>query len=451
MDIIVLNNKYLRKFVNMDVRPVKIYAEHDVPRLRYIASLILGDILGLSWELTTDKRKLGKHPVINYSDDKIAGSFKISPSSLLFEKGIITQEIVTSEWKSLPVFFTSGTDSDLPFDIFAASFFLVTRYEEYLKYTPDEYGRFKASDSVAFRNGFLGIPIVDLWAKEMAKSMLKKLPMLAYRRNEFRTLVTIDSDEALMNSGNSILRSISGFFRDKKAAGADRQTIKPKTNGTEKNPYDVYDYISEKLISSDTDALFFFPVGDNSEFDKNPSWKNNDYRMLIKNITGKFRTGLHPSYKAAMKSTLLISENERLNIITKKPVETSRFHYSRLFFPSSYRTLQSAGISEDYSMGYPDEPGFRAGIARPFQFYDVADDVHTRLMIFPFQVMDVTLFNYKKLDTVQAKEVFLKLISETKKAGGLFVSIWHNTSLLEGEEYSGKRDLFELIVKKKAQ
>ena len=54
-------------------RPVRIYSTHDVPRLRYIAGIILGDILGLSWELITDKRKLGKHPVINYSNDNISG------------------------------------------------------------------------------------------------------------------------------------------------------------------------------------------------------------------------------------------------------------------------------------------------------------------------------------------------------------------------------------------
>ena len=72
----------------MDSGPVKIYSTEDVPRLRYIAGIILGDILGLSWEVITDKRKLGKHPVINYSSENLSGSFKIIPDSLLFEKGI---------------------------------------------------------------------------------------------------------------------------------------------------------------------------------------------------------------------------------------------------------------------------------------------------------------------------------------------------------------------------
>ena len=68
--------------------PVKIYSAKDSSRLRYIAGIILGDILGLQWDFTTDKRKLGKHPVINYSTENLPGSFKISPESILFEKGV---------------------------------------------------------------------------------------------------------------------------------------------------------------------------------------------------------------------------------------------------------------------------------------------------------------------------------------------------------------------------
>jgi hypothetical protein len=89
----------------MVTSPVKIYSAQESPRLRYIAGIILGDILGLQWDITTDKRKLGKHPVINYSDENLPGSFKISPDSILFEKGIVPKQIIVDEWKGLPVFF----------------------------------------------------------------------------------------------------------------------------------------------------------------------------------------------------------------------------------------------------------------------------------------------------------------------------------------------------------
>jgi hypothetical protein len=113
----------------------------------------------------------------------------------------------------------------------------------------------------------------------------------------------------------------------------------------------------------------------------------------------------------------------------------------------SYRILLKTGIREDYSMGYPDEPGFRASIARPYFFYDVEEDKPTELKIVPFQVMDATLYKYKKLDHKASLDIILKLISETRKAGGLFVTIWHNTSLLNNTECKGWREVFESMLK----
>jgi hypothetical protein len=97
-------------------------------------------------------------------------------------------------------------------------------------------------------------------------------------------------------------------------------------------------------------------------------------------------------------------------------------------------------------MGYPEEPGFRAGIARPYFFYDVSQELQTNLRILPFHVMDVTLYQYKKLDPAASKEIIVKLINETRKVGGLFVSLWHNTSLLETPEWKGWRELFESML-----
>jgi hypothetical protein len=431
----------------MDSGPVKIYSAKDTPRLRYIAGIILGDILGLQWEVITDKRKLGKHPVINYSTDNLSGSFKISPESILFEKGIFSKKIIISEWKGLAVFFQTSSDSDLPFDVFAASFFLVSRYEEYLEFKPDEYGRFPSSASIAFKNGFLGKPIIDLWAKELAKAFLKRFPNLVFRRNEYKALLTIDTDQPFAYPGKNFLRSIGGLFHDFKnneGHAGERYRILARE---EKDPYEVFDYIIDIIKTNDATARFFFPVGDHSKYDINPSWKNDAYRKLIKKISNIYKSGVHPSYSASRSFSLIKNETHRLKIILGEDILMSRFHYLRLFMPKSYNDLQKAGITEDYTMGYPDEPGFRAGIARPYFFYDVSEDNHTDLKIIPFQLMDGTLYDYKKLDPGSSKEVILKLINETRSVGGLFVSIWHNTSLLDNEEWKDWREVFEFMVK----
>ena len=371
----------------MDSGPVKIYSREDTPRLRYIAGIVLGDILGLSWDVITDKRKLGKNPLINYSSDNLSGSFKINPVSILFEKGVCQKQIELSEWKGLPVIFTTS-DSDLSFDIFAASFFLITRYEEYLEFIPDQFGRFPPSSSMAFKHGFLDKPIIDLWAKELAKAFLKRFPTVVFRRNEYRSLLTIDTDQPFAYQGKNIFRSISGLFNDKITGTpniGDRYRIIAKG---EKDPFDVFDYIFEKIEKNNIDSRFFFPVGDHSKFDKNPSWKNDDYRNLIQKVSAKFRVGLHPSFTAGGDGSLVATEAVRLQSILGKKTIFSRFHYIRLFMPHSYENVINAGISEDFSMGYPDEPGFRSGIARPYFFYNLIEERQTNLRIIPFQVMD---------------------------------------------------------------
>jgi hypothetical protein len=431
----------------MTLPKVKIYANANTPRLDYIAGIILGDILGLPWEIVTDRRRLGKCPVINYSVENIKGSFKISPDNLLFETGINNREIIISNWNDLPVFFQIQDNADFPFDIFAAAFFLVTRYEEYLDHQPDEHGRFRASSSLAYKNGFLSIPVVDLWTKEFAKSFLKKYPTVAFKRNEFRALLTIDSDQPFAYLGKNLITSIGGLIRDitgKKNNPSDRYRV---VKHEIKDPYEVYDYILEKIDSHGTEARFFFPAGDHSKYDKNPSWKSPEYRDLINRIGSRFTCGVHPSYFAAERHQLLETELMRLKAITGKEIISSRFHFLRLFMPDSYRNLAMMGISEDYSMGFPEEPGFRAGIARPFYFYDVPEDKLTQLKVVPFQFMDGTFYQYKNLNPVSAKEIISGLMNETRRVGGLFVSLWHNTSLLETPEWKEWRELFEQMLK----
>lgn len=435
----------------MDAKPVRIYSTENVPRLRYVAGIILEDILGLSWEIVTDKRKLGKHPAINYSCENISGCLKISPDPLLFETGIEAREISVSEWKGLPVFFQINTSSDLPFDIFAASFYLITRYEEYPDYTGDKYGLYMASSSLAFRHGFLGRPVVELWARELAKALLRKFQTITFRRNEFRAMLTIDADQPFAYLGKNLLSSIGGLFHDiTTSEGHPGDRYRTVVKGG-KDPYEVFDYIMDNIEKHKSDTRFFFPVGDHSKFDRNPSWKNDEYRNLISRISAKYKTGLHPSYNASGNAALINTEKSRLRSIIADEITISRFHSIRFFMPQSFYHIKNAGITEDYSMGYPEEPGFRAGIARPFYFYDIAVDQQTNLKVIPFLVTDNTLCNNSKSDPLKAKEIILNLLNEARKAGGTFVSIWHNTSLLENSECQGCREVFEFMLKNQIQ
>ncbi|MFN8239930.1 MAG: polysaccharide deacetylase family protein [Bacteroidales bacterium] len=432
----------------MDQGSVKIFTTRQVPRLDFIAGIIFGNILGLGYELVTDKRKIGKSPVINYSDEELKGSFRIIPHELLFETGIREQDISVTEWNGHPVFFETGNHADFPFDIFAASFYLVSRYEEYLPHKADEHGRFPGAASLAARNGFLMKPVVDTWAHELARAIIKKFPTLAFRKNTFSSLVTIDVDQPFEYLGKDVLRNIGGLFRDfSRKDGKASERYRIVTKG-EKDPWDVFDFITGSINEHTADARFFFPMGDKSKYDRNPSWQNEDYRKLIRKLSSAFDFGLHPSYSSGSESGLLKTELKRLRSLTTNDINSSRFHYLLLNFPDSYRYLLASGIVNDFSLGFHDLPGFRAGIARPFRFFDLVSDHLTDLVLTPFQFMDATLYQYMKLDCNEAGKIVNDLISETARVGGNFVSIWHNTSLLDLDEWQCWRSLFVEMLKK---
>ena len=425
---------------------ITIFSPRDSTRLRFIAGTLLEGHLGLSWHIETDRQKITSGPVVNYSDEIIDGAFWISPSSLLFETGLKALEIKVERWSGLPVFFTAGK-GDFPFDIFAASFFMLSRYEEYLDHQPDQHGRFTASSSLAFRNGFLDIPVVDLWIKMLSIELKKKFPGIVLREYEFKSLLTIDTDEPFAYLGKNPLTSAVAWIRDMLAGhGKGPERLRVLRN-KEKDPFDNYEYITSAIEKYRADAIFFFPSGNKTPFDVNPSWKNKEYIRLVRSISSDYRTGIHPSYGSHERSGALEDEIERLKSITGEKAVLSRFHYLKFSFPSSFRKLISAGITEDYSLAYPDEPGFRAGTARPFNFYDISEETVTGLKIIPLQVMDATLFQYKNLDASQSGQIISNLIVQSRRAGGLFVSLWHNTTLTDTVKGREWRSIFESVLK----
>ena len=76
-------------------------------------------------------------------------------------------------------------------------------------------------------------------------------------------------------------------------------------------------------------------------------------------------------------------EKQRLEHILGETVYHNRFHFLRFTLPQSYQQLLACGISDDYSMGYADQIGFRAGTCTPFYFYDLENEIQTTLKVHP--------------------------------------------------------------------
>ncbi|UCG26910.1 MAG: polysaccharide deacetylase family protein [Bacteroidales bacterium] len=427
-----------------------VFTREITPRLQYIFELIIEEILGMKLELTTDKDHFVSvsQPKINYSELFLESSLRIKPAGLLFEQDIREQDLYVPSWKNMKVFYLADPDSDLPFDLFAASFFMVSRYEEYLNPELDFHGRFDTYQSLSYRNDFHNNPVVDMWALELEKCLKEKFPAIKKGKRIFRSITTLDIDEQYAFRYKGFARTVGGIFKsgNRKIKGETRYRLSVLF-GRKKDPYQTFDLLREWHERYRTKPVFFFLVGKYGKYDKNLSIRKKAYKRLVREISDRYDIGIHPSYRSNIDPEILKEEKNALQEEVGKPVIRSRQHYLKLEIPHTYRNLIRLGIREDYSMGFPAETGFRAGIATPFYFYDLLKEEKTNLKIFPFHVMDGTLNDYLRMEPKEGLERISLVMNEVKAVKGTFISLWHNSSLSEWGQWEGWRAVYEEMLK----
>ena len=417
------------------------YSNQSSNRLFYTVSLTLQDILGLDVIFTQSKDIFinSNIPKVNFSDYAIDNNeIYIKPHPLIFENKICLYDFNRESFEEL--------------DIFSRIFYLVSRYEEYIAPAAlfDKHNRFPASASLSQKLGYLRQPVVNQWVMQLKNMLQQPYPALKIAQPTYRFQPTYDIDQAWAFKNKGYQRNIGGFLKDTikgKITSAARRvgTLVGMINDPEFN----FDYMETLNKRHNLDPILFWLLADYAEFDKNIDWQNKRLQSLIRRMAQKYRVGIHPSYQSNNDFSILKMEKERLENITNTPlsIKRSRQHFLKLRFPETYHNLLKAGILEDYSMGYADDIGFRAGIATPFYWYDLENEQATALKIHPFAVMEVTMQQYLQWSPEEAVEQVKPLIAATKAVGGTFSTLWHNSTLSNIEEWEGWRTVYEKIIK----
>lgn len=426
-----------------------IYTDDITPRISYIFPFLLTDILGLGISITNkpDEFETYSGPRLNYSLKNFESCPFIRPHALLFSQHSNQPSIEIVEFDGHQYFCSSSPDSLLPFDPFAASFFLISRMEEYAPTQGDNFGRFRPSDSILWRNRLLKKPVVNIWARLLGEKLQAHYPQLHISTPSFQFISTIDIDNAWAYRHKGLVRTLSALLRTLTKAPGDLGQQLKILSGKIPDPYDTYAYLDQVFNAHKEQVRFFITVGNYGPYDKNPSHRNKHYRELIYRLGQNYQVGIHPSFAAGknQRITLIAREIKRLENILGRKISSSRQHFLLLDIPQTYKNLIACGITEDFTMGYASETGFRAGTCTPFFFYDLENEQTTTLKIFPFQVMDGTLRHYKKLTVSDAIEESLSIMKEVKNTGGTFVCIWHNETVNDRGQWKGYRKVFEKI------
>lgn len=427
-----------------------IFTEQKSNRLKYIFDLVLTDLMGLEYELTADKESFSNStvPKFSYGVEPIGSEIFFEAVTLLFETDVKPQPINFCEHGRIQGFFpVYKTNSFLPFDLFASAFFMVTRYEEYLPSKLDKYDRYRGSQSMNLKAGFLDKPMVNLYAQELKKIFSEKFASLVYKKTKFEYIATFDIDMAYSYLEKGLKRNVGGFI--KSFFLSDMKDLKTRAlvlSGRMKDPFDTYDYIFKVCNEHSITTKFFFLVADESRFDKNIPYSNPKFKKLIKDISQKTDTGIHLSFKSHISSAKSQVEINRLEEIMEEKPTINRYHYLRFHVQSSYPRLVKHGIEEDYSLGYAAHTGFRAGMCTPFYFFNVRNNEQTALRIFPFTFMDATFTHYYRTNNEHALEKIRQLMKSVHEVGGTMIGIWHNSSFTEEKEWKGWRSVFETVA-----
>jgi hypothetical protein len=425
-----------------------IYLSKPTERSKFIFKHIFKVQLGIPYSVTSDQDEFiaHKNEKICYNIERFSDCFFIKASGLLTDDSLKVWNINAGKLNGNHILFSNNT-CDLGFDIFSASFYLLSRYEEYQPFKEDKSGRFPATESIAYKYGFLNIPIVDHWIQDFGRILLNKFPSLTVKINSFDAILTYDIDVAYQYKGRSFWRNTGATIKD--ILKFDFGNIKRRLQVIIQNqtdPWDVYDHLLMTSRSSGFGSIFFFLLGNKSAHDRNLYFKSRVMKSLILKVKQHTQVGIHPSLMSHKNIGLLAMEKERLEAIIQEKVTKSRQHYLKIRFPETYQHLISVGITEDYSMGFPEKPGFRAGTCFSFYFYDLKNEKITNLKIYPVCVMEATFKYYLKLNPEQTLDEIIGIIDEVKKVGGTFIPIWHNDNLAKTLSGNCWRDCHDKMI-----
>ncbi|WP_282112833.1 polysaccharide deacetylase family protein [Maribacter stanieri] len=412
-----------------------IYTHKITPRLTYIMRHVFVNILGVELDFTTKIEEFIKHtgPKITYTKQPLQNEFFIRSNELLFEQGVNDIQLNIADWDGVPCFFQAGEKSILPFDMFAASFFMLSRYEEYLPHVKDIHGRFSPKDSVAFQNGFLQKPVVDIWAFKLLDALKERFPELEHKDKTYDFISVLDVATSHCYSNRGIVRGLVGLLLDVGTLKLKRVVERIAVGiNRQKDPYDNYAEIIALHKKYKVKCNFFFQFADYSKYDKNVSTNSIRFKSLIKYVADYVPVSLAASYSSFSNLELLKKEKANLEVVINRPVNNSKMRYNRVDVPQTYRNLIAAEFTDDYTMGYTFELGFRAGTCTTFQFYDIPLEVKQPIKVHPFAVHDISLSKIKKNQDLLRQ--VQQITNEVQKVNGTLITMFSNEVLGNKED-----------------
>ncbi|WP_321470630.1 polysaccharide deacetylase family protein [Halarcobacter sp.] len=431
---------------------------------KYILDIIFNEFLGLEYQILKDDKS--KHWEIELKNSKklvfkdyFFNKFPKDLEYLIFENIPLNIKFGKNEFvpeENIPILY--GNDKLEKFDdiiicsidVFASSFFMLTRWEEYVNKNRDNHHRFPSTESLAYKNDFLSRPIVNEYIEMLKNMMLYLDSNLKFKTRNFQLILTHDVDFIYKwNTPRKFLRHLAGDIIRRKSPIEFIKSIisyiSLKLN-LKKDPFDTFEYLMDLSEKINIKSYFFFMAEGLTKYDNN--YKSNS--IYVKKLVNKIKKrghniGIHPTYNAYNDKKQFEKEKNELASNLETKVSFGRNHFLRFEVPGTWQVWEDNNMEWDSTLSYADKEGFRCGCCYEFSVFNILTRKKLKLKEKPLIMMESSLLYQNNINYKSAKNNILNLIEIIKRYDGNFVLLWHNSSfnVYEWKKFS---NLYSYII-----
>ena len=298
-------------------------------------------------------------------------------------------------------------------DLIYNTFFFISRAEEVINKQRDAHGRFAAAYSVLGEHNRLMVPTLDEYARLVMKAMGLPLPPSGFAH------IYLTHDIDTIAHYRHLRGALGGLWR-----GEWRQVLRAWRDMEDDPAYTFPWLVEQDKRVPLAEKIYFVKHSFGKGYDY-PQYNHHspDAHRLRKFLEwNKLTIGWHSSYYGVGSIEQRSKRRDELSV--------HRSHYLNCSI-ANMRKLVELGVTDDYTMGFADQAGFRLQTSRAVLWIDPERMQLTELVLHPLIIMDVTLSskNYMALDQVEATYVCQQLIDKVRMHNGDLCLLWHNTSI----------------------
>ncbi len=298
-------------------------------------------------------------------------------------------------------------------DLIYNTFFFISRAEEVINKQRDAHGRFAAAYSVLGEHNRLMVPTLDEYARLVMKAVGLPLPPSGFAH------IYLTHDIDTIAHYRHLRGALGGLWR-----GEWRQVLRAWRDMEDDPAYTFPWLVEQDKRVPLAEKIYFVKHSFGKGYDY-PQYNHHspDAHRLRKFLEwNKLTIGWHSSYYGVGSIEQRSKRRDELSV--------HRSHYLNCSI-ANMRKLVELGVTDDYTMGFADQAGFRLQTSRAVLWIDPERMQLTELVLHPLIIMDVTLSskNYMALDQVEATYVCQQLIDKVRMHNGDLCLLWHNTSI----------------------